>query len=389
MDIRFLKRNEKEEMKHVLTYCFNIPEEKLDTVWEQTLQYENCLGVFQGNELAGSIGIFPYEIFFENNLVNMAGIGLVGTLPEYRHNRVASDLLIESLKIMRERKQLFSILGPFSVEYYRKYGWELAFEMKEYTLLMDNLKGVGTGKGEFRRLKPEDKPQIKFIYENFARHYNGPAKGEDRHWYRRPVNPNEKFFQYVLIDDYEAIQGYIYYSIKEHKFHIKELVYASMSAKKELLQFVYRHRPQANEIIWIAPPDDNTFLFLEHVKGSINRTIPGKMLRVVDVEQVIRKCSFEPSCDEIFTLKIDDPWLPWNHKTFHVHVKEGQAQVSEAGNEQADIQCSIQTFSQMVIGYISMEEVAMLDKLNGKNDKIIKRIEKLFPKKKTYINENF
>jgi predicted acetyltransferase len=376
--------------KNVIMYCFNkISEQKIDWILNNELKQGNCIGAFHNNEIAGCAVIYPYQIHFESRRVGMGAVGLVSTLPEYRNQRFAANMMIEALKLMREREQYFAILGAFSIDYYRKLGWEICFEMKHYHLKMDHLKEFGSSKGAFRPLTEQDRASVNQIFNRFTSLYNGTAIGEDRHWYRRHPSIMDSQIRYGLFDENDMLQGYIYFTIEDRVLFVKEMIYSSLSAKKELLHFIYRHRAQASDVDWIAPPDDNTFLMIENPKDSLNKTITGKMLRVVDVERVLELMTFDDHDHVTFTIKVDDPWLSWNNQIFSVSVNKGKAIVRVIDPIKADLECTIQVFSQISMGYISLKEAVELDKILINNNKMILEIEKLFPRKPTYINEQF
>ena len=100
--------------------------------------------------------ISSHDMYFCGKTVPLAGIGVVSTLPEYRHRHCASSILIKSVEVLRDRGFVFAALAPFSYPFYRKYGWELAFHNKRYTISINELRGMGAGKGEFRPMKSDD-----------------------------------------------------------------------------------------------------------------------------------------------------------------------------------------------------------------------------------------
>lgn len=60
----------------------------------------------------------------------MGGIAGVATWPENRRGGLVSKLLSKALARMNEEGQVLSCLHPFSVPFYRKFGWELYTDYK-------------------------------------------------------------------------------------------------------------------------------------------------------------------------------------------------------------------------------------------------------------------
>ena len=55
----------------------------------------------------------------------MGGVAGVATYPEYRRSGYVKELLQHSLQTMKKDGYSVSMLHPFAVSFYRKYGWEL------------------------------------------------------------------------------------------------------------------------------------------------------------------------------------------------------------------------------------------------------------------------
>lgn len=383
MRIDFITEHSKEQLQWMQEYCFGMREDK----W---FEPGNSLGVFDGDRLAAALNIYPFEMFFCENTIKMGGIGAVTTLPEYRNRQYAAGLLKRSLEIMRERRQSFSMLAPFSYNFYRKYGWELAFHYYEYCLPVEDFRDFGNGEGNFCPVGVEDIPRINRVYEEYARKYNGAIKRSERQWRDNfAYYAGKKYHGYGYVDKHGDLQGYLFFQIKEGKFFLHELVGNSRTVKEELFRFVYQHRAQVREIVWRAPADDIFLLLLKEPRRTC-KLVPGMMIRVVDVKAALKHYHF-PGCDGSFLLKVDDPWASWNDRLFQVSVDRGRARVREepAGRRGPDIECSIQTFSQMISGYTGMRENREMGRITGADEKTLDELERFFPARVTYMNDYF
>lgn len=389
MEIRFGTDKDKEAIKDMIMYCFSRTERYAQFFVENIFKAENCIGCYDGERLGAALHIHPFEMFFYGKTVPMGGIGSVATLPEYRHCHCASRMLIEALKIMRDRGDVFSGLAPFSFAFYRKYGWEMAFHKKEYHLLMEDLKGFGTGKGNFKPLDFADIPRLAKVYESFARSYNGAICRNDENW-ELVLKKHERdgLYRYGYEDESGELRGYIFYRLEDKKFHINELIYSEPRVKGELLRFVYYHSAQADEVIWQAPADDNTFLMLDNPRRE-QRIIPGMMIRAVDVRKLLEMCPFPQEYSGSFTIVVDDPWAQWNDSTFKLDIEEGHVQVKDIGKKPGDIQGSIQCLSQMLFGYTGIKEAVETGKIEVKDLKLYENLQHIFKGTTTFVNDTY
>lgn len=388
MEIRFATERDKKAIKDMIIYCFSRTDRYAQFFVDNIFKPENCIGYYDGERLGAALHIYPFEIFFYGKTVPMGGVGSVATLPEYRHCRCASSLLIEALKIMKDRGDVFSSLIPFSFAFYRKYGWELGFHRKEYNLLMEDLRGFGTGKGSFRSVDFDDIPKLAKVYESFARSYNGAICRNNENW-ELVLKKHERdgLYRYGYEEGGE-LKGYIFYRLEDKKFYISELIYSEAKVKAELLRFVYYHSAQADEIIWQAPADDNTFLMLDNPRRE-QRFIPNMMIRLVDAQKALEVYPFPQDYSGSFTISIDDPWAQWNNTSFELDIEEGHVRVKDIGKKPGDVHGSIQCLSQMLFGYIGIKEAVETGRLEVRDLKLYESLQHIFKPATTFVNDTY
>lgn len=70
--------------------------------------------------LQGAVVINDFNIFWHGMNVKMGGICGVSTYPEARGKYAVAKLIGESLKIMHNKYQVFSLISPFQDDTYGK-----------------------------------------------------------------------------------------------------------------------------------------------------------------------------------------------------------------------------------------------------------------------------
>lgn len=389
LEVKHIDNEYKESIKDVLSYCFDMPPESTESLVSKNFNPEDWLGCFDGDKLTGLIYISSHDMYFCGKTVPLAGIGVVSTLPEYRHRHCASSILIKSVEVLKDRGFVFAGLAPFSYPFYRKYGWELAFHNKRYTISIDELRGMGKAMGEFRPIRPDDIDKLKKVHGDFFSKYNGAVKRGSKGWEGR-INRFGKgrAYGYVYSRQGNGVAGYILYSLREGAFVIEEMAYDSLETKLEILRFVYNHSAQVDRVIWDAPQDDNTALLLAN--PPTEQTIrPHMMIRAIDVKKALEAYTYPILYKGSFTVKVDDRWAPWNSKALRVIIGEGTATVEDADDAPIDLECDIQTFSQVISGYIGMKEAKDLGRVIARNQDILEDAEIIFRKHPTHMTEGF
>ena len=391
MRLDFVSEEEKDQIKGLMKYCFLIDDDTLDWIGEEVFEAKNCLGVYEDERIVASLQVLPFEIFFNGNPVQMGGINAVCTLPEHRSKHYAGDLLERALKLMRERNQIFSMLAPFSYDFYRKYGWELAFQARKYEFNVRSFKKYKeTENVRLEALDFDDIPEVKTVYENYIRKYNGALKRSEKDWnIKFKGHEKDDKYRYGCIDEDGVLQGYIFFKIKDRKINIDEFCYNSIKSKKSLFSFIYSHRSQVKKVQWKAPDDDNTILMLNEPDRSHKFEI-GMMIRIVDVEEVLKRIEVKEKVSRVsFAMRVLDSYASWNDKIFNIRIENGELEIEILDNDiDADIVCPIQTLSQLISGYAKLEELYELGEIKGDADKV-DYLSYLISDGTTFMNDHF
>ncbi len=382
MEARFIEKKDEHQIASIMAYCFRGKRAETDKDSADNFIPENHLGLFDGERLMSSLEIVPKKVLLYKESVKMGGIAGVTSFPEYRHGGVAKKLIIQSLGIMRERNMIVSFLHPFSYMFYRRYGWETAFHKKVYTIELKSLSAIGTKSMKYRILNESYIAGMEKIYHSNMLNYNGAAIRTKEEW-------EEKFkhdFIYGAEDEQGLLRGYIIYCIDDKVMTVKELICDSIEAKRELLRFIYMHDAKIDRFVWAAPADDMTDMLLDEPPQAV--CVPKMMARAVDVEKLL--CIYDYSGYEgDFSLKIEDPWAPWNNSLFCVHVKGKKASVTRSNSNSPDINCSIEAFSQMIMGYAGFDKQLYMNRLKLINNKKKKDFSLIFPGRFTELNDFF
>jgi predicted acetyltransferase len=390
MIIKQIDPKDYDRVQEVSTYCFSWMhqiQDKLKLYLEKYVKPEYTLGLYDDGKLMSHIVTFPYYIYIQGKSFSMGGIGLVASMPEVRHSGQILNLLKESLKIMRERGQYLSMLGPFSYEFYRKAGYEIAFQKLEYEIPIDYLKTFKS----FYKIKVitvSDIPVMEGLYEEFGKSHNGCTIRDEMQWSNfildHPWNDEFKIHSYLCKDEND-IKGYIIFKIKNDEMIISEMMYSDLLALDTLLRFIYSHESQVKKVRYSSTLDDKIQYIMPN--PNVPRKISsGMMFRVVDVREALRLRKYEVENDLVIKINVIDKCAPWNESPFELSIKNGCALVSECCDY--DISCDIQTFSQIFIGYINAMDNFYLNRIQGSTEAILK-MDKIFKKSITFNNNGF
>lgn len=398
MTIRFADSSDFNRVQYIATYCFpwlHKAQDKMASYARKHVKPEYVLGYYDDDDvMMAAIQILPYSIMVGGAPLSMGGIAMVSSLPEVRHGGHIASLQKESLEVMKERGQVVSMLGPFSFEFYRKYGWELGFDRMNYTIPIENLKHYSKKTGNIKQITSKDTNSINTlndIYTAYAKQHNGCTIRDKEMWtdfvLDDPFADEFKRYAYLWSYDNDVPGGYIIYIIREGKMYIHEMIYKDTKALEGLLWFIYAHQSQIKEASWTTAADGRLHVLLPNPRIDMKLT-PGMMFRVVDVEEALLKRDYPCNVDigKELSIQIDDANAPWNKGPWQISAAGGSVCVKRT--DTASIKCSIQAFSQMFLGYANAEQLAAMDRLTG-DAHAIEAANKLFPLSYTFNNNGF
>ncbi len=193
--------------------------------------------------------------------------------------------------------------------------------------------------------------------------------------------------------DNEKVVGYIIYRVDHHDgvfvMRILDLVARDEKARLTLLDYVKKYGDQAQRFTWHPNGDEPlTEYFTEPGENQVKVQTSGSvMFRVVDVQKAIEELSY-PDGGAVFTLRVIDEHAPWNQTPIRVTIHDGEAEVEEIGEAEVDVVMDIRAFSQLYVGYRSLEQLTGLGKAVVDGEKA-STISSMFPVMKTRVILDF
>ena len=344
-------------------------------------------GWMEDGKVAAKLHLIPLSVNINGKVFEMGGISSVSTWPEYRRNGMVKQLLAHALHHMKKNGQIVSYLHPFSVPFYRKFGWEMAFSKKQYSIPMDKLKRNWNADGYIRR-KGADNKLLHQIYSEFALNFNGMLTRDEKWWEQRVLN-NEQMVA-VCYNTSDEAEGYIIYRVKDNILQVDELVYNSLNGWKLLLEFIANHDSMANEVSMTVSENDNLPLLLDEPRFK-QETKPYFMARIVDVPTFLNKYPFEKVPDLSLDLIVYDDFLPENSGVYVIKQMNGITEVffgEKAVEEEHTIHCTVQQLTALMFGYKRPLELSRAGLIEG-DDEAMEQLEKLIPVKQPFLADFF
>ncbi|MGM0844467.1 MAG: GNAT family N-acetyltransferase [Bacillota bacterium] len=363
MSIKRLNKQHYEETLNLSMYAFQykVPDEEKENKLKQLDDHE-IYGIEDEDQIAAKLHLLSLSVLLGEKQYKMGGIAGVATYPEYRRQGLVKELLTFTLKRMREKGQTLSMLHPFSIAFYRKYGWELFAEYKKVRIPKAELIMIKQVPGTVKRFNKDCYPlQIEQTYRQYARQFSGMLVREKDWWKDRTINTLHAAVYY----DREGVEkGYILYEIKNQKMKVEEFIVLNGEARNGLWNFICQHDSMLTEAELILPPGD-PLPFLLHNPKIQTELHPYFMARVVDVSGFF-ELHFENFKGEL-SVKITDCYAPWNNGIFLITSEKVTAQSSSS---KADLEMDVNALIPLFFGIYSPEELIEMELIKGNPQKV-------------------
>lgn len=403
MEIRTIHPDELDTFLSLNAYAFAWDEPVLERL-RGMVPPDEVRAAFIDRQMVGGVWATPLSIWMNGREVPMTGLAAVAVAPERRGQGVVRSLLTDQLREMKAADQSTSTLYPSSYALYRKFGWELGAEDREYTFqpadLAAALAAAGEGPiGAVRRCSLDDVGRLDQVYRAYASSRNGWVVRQPAWWERSVLRRLQGTHAFLWEDASGEPRGYLIYRLSgdmlKQKLTIREWVALDLDAWRGLAAFMARHNTVA-AIWWTAPADDSLLTALADPRISECRILPRHMFRLVDVAAALSQRPYPGQVRTSLRLRVFDETAPWNQGPLLLQVEGGRGRVlsgedalSEGPSATEELSCDIQTLSQLYCGYVSPRQALQLGRLELDGQTSLEALEAAFAIDRPHMSDYF
>jgi len=345
MELRKLSEKDFQKSLQLSEYAFQykVKEEDLPKRYEIMKKHE-IWGEFEKENLISKLHILSLEINIENKRFSMGGIAGVATWPEHRRRGSVTRLLNKALQSMKEKGQTISLLHPFNIDFYRRFGWELTATLNKYTIEKNDLARYSDVPGSVERLKKEDgNSLLNAVYEEWYHTYNHLMIRSDDWWDNHVFT--EGYNRIIYKDDQGHPKGYLCCKASDKLLDVQEFIYVTEDARRALWNFICQHDSMVDKVKIIAPANDQLPYLIQNPRIH-QEHYPYFMARIVDVEGFLKQYPFKKA-ERQLTITITDEKAEWNNSTFSI---SDSGILRSYANSEETLSMDVQTLTAALLG---------------------------------------
>jgi len=357
-------------------------------------------GVFEKGKLLAGMFEIDYLMRFDGHSVKMTGIGGVGTLPEARKGGHVRRIFEKLLPEAYEKGVVFSNLTPFSHDFYRKFGYEVACSRNRISVSTGDLSEI-KAEGEFVHILPGGDASL--LAEVHSAYIAGLNHGIHRDYW--PDGRAWKIFTsedpcatgiylYLWKDENGKARSYIKYQDVledgDHNMSVVELAFVDKKGLYGALGIVGGLSAQFENFKWLAPTFIDPFDFTGDAWSIEQEIRPRDMTRIVNVKaalELMRRPCGEAGEGE-YVIEVKDENITANSGKYLVQFGPQGSKVSSTSKD-ADLICDILALSQLVTGYRSLENALFSRREGLEAVNKIETLKRVFTQRPQHVTEYF
>ena len=389
MKIRYAKKTEKEIAIKFWKDSFKDSEEQIKFYFDNIYNEKNYL-VLEGNsKIVSSLHENDYIFNFNNESIRSKYIVGVSSDITMRNKGYMSKLLISMLEISKKKAMPFVFLTPINPKIYRKFGFEYFSNIEYYNFSIEELANFKLPNNDYSYIEINEKNKKSYLVD-LIKIYNSNMKDKfcylerDDFYFDKILKEtsSDEMKTFILYKN-KVASAYIIFGLYEEKVEIRECMALDSISYKEMLALIYGYRDYYKTVS-LASPNNSSIEFLFENQLNIKKIVkPFMMMRVLNPLAIFKNLKLENSNIKIY---IEDKILKENTGLYSL---SNEISFSNLTEEKAsyDLKIDIADLIFLITGYFSIDNLIKLDKVNIKNRNIIKKLNKIFSKKNSYLYE--
>ncbi|EFE86342.1 GNAT family N-acetyltransferase [Fusobacterium periodonticum] len=389
MKIRYAKKSEKEIAIEFWKDSFKDSEEQIKFYFDNIYNEKNYLVLEDNSKIISSLHENDYIFNFNNDSIKSKYIVGVSSDITMRNKGYMSKLLISMLENSKKKSMPFVFLTPINPKIYRKFGFEYFSNMEYYNFTINELANFKFPEGNYSYIEINE--ENKNLYLNdLIKIYNSNMKDNfcylerDNFYFdkilKEAISDEMKIF---ILYKNKVASAFIIFGLYEENIEIRECMALDGLSYKEILALIYGYRDYYKNIS-LASPNNSNIEFLFENQLNIEKIVkPFMMLRILNPLAIFKNLKLQNSNIKIY---IEDKILKENTGLYSLDKEIKFSNITEEKSAY-DLKIDIGDLVFLITGYFSIDDLLKLGKINIKNKNVIKKLNKTFSKKNSYLYE--
>ena len=371
--------------------------------FEQKVTLERMHAAFDDEEIVGTAGVYPFRFTIPGNVVDAAGVTMVGVLPSHRRRGILREMMEIQMLDARKRGENIAVLWASEESIYQRFGYGLASNQSHINIERSRatfLDDPGP-QGRVRMVPAEERLKVlPSIYESVRKDTPGMYERSSIWWENHSLYDPEHmrhgtsaiFSAVVELDGAPA--AYAVYRLKprwgddatpQYEVQVGEVTATSTDATREIWRFLFGIDLVERISAYYLPADWPVFLMVPEPRRLRFSFSDSLWLRMVDVKGALAERAY--ATDDTLVLEVGDDFCPWNAGRWQVDT--GSGKVKEAKGD-PDLRMNVAALAGSYLGGFTFSELAAAGRVQEMTPGALERADRaLRTPRKPWCPENF
>lgn len=317
--------------------------------------------------------------------IDVVGIGAVATEPPHRKKRMVRELFKTAFQSMKDAGEVFSMLDPFKIDYYRKFGYANAETMMKYSFKPSNIISIKIPTNIIiREAVNGDEDTLMALQQTSIKN------GSRLYLTKDNIERRIKSHNCYIVEEDGKPSGWFKLIFHRDKTEIDwenqkltmtvslTLFYDNHTVLNGIFDFLSKFEGQVDLIRMKTASEVPVASYIKDRYQLKIETQGSMMVRVIDLKQYIESITISESAKDEVIFTLEDEHCPWNTGTYNLVPSKGKLILTET-NSTSDIRVNDQQFSRIVSGLNSITTLQNLGIIDCTQD-VAKKLESIFPK---------
>ena len=345
MDVTVAACRSVDELRRAMVisrYFGNVADEERAEQFARNLPVDRMLAAWEGEEVVGGGGAFPFELSVPGGRrVRAGGVTVVGVLPTHRRRGVLTALMRAQLDDLRGRGEPVAFLWASEGTIYGRFGYGMASLQVQIAIARERTAFAAPAEPYGRtRLVSREEALAAFppVWERVCEQRPGMFARTETWWAERALPEKPRFggpdHQRVLLEVDGAPEAYAVYQVHpawEHgstsgHVEVLEALGVTPAATRALWRYLL-------DLDWTAqiradklPVDHPLFLLVAEPRRLQAEVGDCLWVRLVDVGEALSARGYADGAELVFDVR--DAFCPWNEGRWR--LADGRAERTDA-----------------------------------------------------------
>ena len=352
----------------------------------ELLPHERMHAAFEGDQIVGGAGAFPFELSVPGGSLPCAGITAVGVHPTHRRRGVLRSMMDEQLRDIHERGEPIAALWASEETIYGRFGYGIASWAGDLNVPheWDSFAEPVEQGGTTRFVTPDEARELfPPIYEAVRRERPGMTSRDEAWWRNRQLRmPEEEASaprRYVVLElDGEPVAYAIYRThfsfgggSATSRLVVREALGATPQATAAIWRFLLDVDWMATVELSLAPPDHPLLLLLANPRRAHYWFGDALWIRIVDLPAALSGRAYGEGGPLV--LEVHDAICEWNDGRWR--LEDGAC---ERTDEEPDLTLDVSALGSAYLGAVSFTQLREALRVGELREGAVSRADALF-----------